>query len=32
MWINKIHGIIFITNYKEFDQKEELFDRKIIIN
>ena len=31
MWINKIHGIILITNYRELDRKEELFGQKIII-
>nr|YP_010743462.1 hypothetical protein RF1 [Dryas octopetala var. asiatica]WES82400.1 hypothetical protein RF1 [Dryas octopetala var. asiatica] len=28
VWINKIHGILLISNYLEFEQKKNTFDRK----
>nr|WOZ13501.1 hypothetical protein RF1 [Rhodoleia championii] len=28
VWINKIHGILIVTDYQEFEQKIDTFDRK----
>nr|ARS44401.1 hypothetical chloroplast RF19 [Morella rubra] len=30
IWINKIHDILFNTNYTELDNKRNLFDRKLL--